>query len=113
MGEGAQCTSGTPQKKLTFYFAKVASRLSVGLGVDVAHLGTMLEALGFILDACKPVVVALAYVPALWALGVGDKKELKVILCYGAVEFEATLHYMRPGFKPRNKILTECSRAGS
>lgn len=84
---------------------------SAGLGVDVAHLCTMLEALGFIRDACKPFVIALA--SSTQALGVGGQKELKVILCYGAVEFEVTLHYMRPGFKPRNKILTECSRAGS
>lgn len=49
----------------------------MGLGVDAAHLRTMLEALGFVLGACKPVVVALAYVPALWALGLGGQERVE------------------------------------
>lgn len=48
---------------------------SVGLGVDVAHLCTMLEALGFILDACKPVVVALAYDSSTLGFGGGGTRK--------------------------------------
>lgn len=42
--------------------------------MDVAQLCTMLEVLGFILDACKPAVVALAYDSSTLGSGGGETR---------------------------------------
>lgn len=50
-------------------------------------------------------MVLYSVIPALWAVRVGEQKELKVILYYIAGDFKASLHYMRASLKSRNERL--------